>query len=431
MKKNMKAVVISSIAVLLIFSSFVFADTQTSSNIQVSLLRYTPFPAEPGSYVTLTFKIENKASGDANDVRIRLSPEYPFSIDNNSVVRVQNSADTIPIGNNQIVSLGKIPVSQYTVIEYNVRVASDTLEGYKNIKLEYQSQGSSSWEIKTFSILVQGTDRLEVSNVYPAVLVPGKPTDVLFTLNNSGTASINNIVFTWNEKDNKILPLGSGNTKYISSVGPKESVQIPFTLVSDPSVTSGAYNLNTNISYVIGSNISKSISLNVGIFIGGSGVFDVTLQDSASGAISFSVANVGSTPATSVSVRVPEQEEFSVTGPSSSFVGNLNPGDFTIVSFQVISKNQFSGRQNSTSTNPLKLEISYTDTNSNRQTIERDVFISSFQSSTQVRASGGSRSTSAGSGLFLIIIGVVGVVAVILIIKYNSKFKNFLKRDKK
>jgi len=443
MKMKNYAVVLS---MLIMLSASVFAQssyTAPTSNVQVSLLRYTPFPAEPGNYVSLTFEINNVGGGDADNIRLMLTPDYPFSLDNNSTVRVKNSATPTVISPDGIATLGKIPALQYTTVEYNVRLAQDVLEGHKQIQVSYQQGTSNIWATETFDVFVQGTDRLEVSSVTPSILVPGKPENVVFTLKNSGTAFIRDVTFSWDEKDNKILPLGSGNRKYVESIGPHESADIPFTLVADPSATSGVYDLNGNITYTIGSNITKSLSIDIGMFIGGNGDFDVSVQDSQSGTVTLSIANIGSNPTTSVNVKIPDQPNYVAMGPSSSFIGNLNPGEFTLASFQVTPKNardlggNMSARPGAPATNisgfptgTLKVDISYTDTNSNRQLVEKEVTMSALSGNATTRQFG-QASSQGSSGMNLIIVGISGIVLVVVLIKYGRRIRNIFRKKAK
>jgi hypothetical protein len=185
---------------------------------------------------------------------------------------------------------------------------------------------------------------------------------------------------------------------------------VPVTRIADPGVASGVYVLNADMDYTIGSNISKTINLEIGMFVGGSGEFYLSLQESQASAISLSVANIGVNPATSVVVSIPEQQNFTVTGPSSSFIGNLNPGDFTLASFSVVPKG---------SQGMLKVDISYTDTNGRRQTAEKEITITSQEVSGQA-ATTSSGTARSGSGLTLIAIGVVGIIVVILVFRYRK-----------
>ncbi len=364
--------------VMLVLASPAFV-AAASSDIQVSLLKYSPYPAEPGKYLTLTFKIDNSGTSDADNVKLKFSPGYPFYFDKNATVNILNSATKVPIDSGMVAYIGSIPSSQYTTVEYDVLVDTNVFEGSRQLSIWHQAGSGDIWVEDDFDIFVQGTDRLEVSSVTPAILTPGKPTNAVFVLNNTGTASIRDVSFTWAEKSNEILPLGSGNTKYASSIAAGSSAGIPFTLVANPGATSGVYTILANITYTIGSNISKSQSVSIGMFIGGKGEFDVSTQESAAGSLTLSIANIGETTTSSVSVSIPEQDNFAVSGISSSFLGNMNPGDFLTATFQISQKASGSTgfnrstTANRTSSGRLKVDITYTDTNGNRETIEKEV----------------------------------------------------------
>jgi hypothetical protein len=119
------------------------------------------------------------------------------------------------------------------------------------------------------------------------------------------------------------------------------------------------------------------------------------------------VANTGNNPAYSVTVRIPEQDQFAVQGSTSSIVGNLDEGDYTIVSFQITSvgssfrepgaaedgqpfqlseeerqrlRAEFSQR-NATQSRNLQVAIDYTDTTGVRRTVEKTVLIQSMNTS--------------------------------------------------
>ena len=206
--------IIISLAALLFISSTAFA-AQTvynpaSADVQVSLLKYLPYPAEPGGYTTLTLEVENRGNADADNVRLKLSPDYPFSLDPNSTVTILNSANSTPVSSDDTVSLGRLPYWQYTIVEYKIRVAPDALEGYTPIKVWSQTHADDSWLINEFNVFVHGTDQLELS-ISPSILSPGKPTAATFVINNTGTAYIHNLALTWSEANNKVLPLGSGS----------------------------------------------------------------------------------------------------------------------------------------------------------------------------------------------------------------------------
>ncbi|MFA5953352.1 MAG: CARDB domain-containing protein [Candidatus Pacearchaeota archaeon] len=101
--------------------------------------------------------------------------------------------------------------------------------------------------------------------------------------------------------------------------------------------------------------------------------FDLVVQDSTTSEISLAIANIGKNTANSMIVRIPNQEYYRVTGTNGQMVGNLESGDYTIVSFSLtsIGKN---------SENPLIVQIDYTDSIGERRSSQKEVYINSLYS---------------------------------------------------
>ncbi|WP_235283172.1 hypothetical protein [Methanosarcina sp. 2.H.A.1B.4] len=169
-------------------------------------------------------------------------------------------------------------------------------------------------------------------------------------------------------------------------------IQVPF--LDSPN------SIPTNIQYLTfedyESNIN-TIETNAGLFVGGETDFDVSFSESNAGEISLSIANIGNNIAYSVKVSVPKQAGYSTTGSSSTIVGNLEKGDYTITSFNVINT-QAAGtnsedsssagkataapsgnksavtRSAGSGTDPtMKVQIEYTDAKGERITVQKDV----------------------------------------------------------
>ena len=138
--------------------------------------------------------------------------------------------------------------------------------------------------------------------------------------------------------------------------------------------------------------MNTTINTTAGVFVGGETDFDVSFSESDEGEISLSVANVGNNIAYSVKVSVPDQDNYKVSGSSSTIVGNLEKGDYTIASFDVTSTQSagISSEQGapgaakagaeggnltaaSVENNPLKVQIEYTDAKGERITVDKEV----------------------------------------------------------
>jgi hypothetical protein len=293
---------------------------------------------------------------------------------------------------------------------------------------------------------------MELTSVEPSSLSPGEKADISFTIKNSGDSALSNVVFTWSTSGNVILPLGSSNRVLISKIAANSEYNVVSTVSVSPDATPGIYPLTTNIQYYDKSGSSRNTTSISGIEIGGGTDFDVSFQESSAGSVSLSVANIGISSATSVTISVPDQDNFSVSGASSVFLGNLDSGDYTIASFQITSKNTVnmtqtfptrgvpgSGMSDTNVTestlpatkdkiegNLLKVNIYYTDTMGTRQMVQKEVSIDSsssgsFSSQMPTNFRSGSNWLSI---IVYIVIALVGVAIVVVVYK-------FLKRKKK
>jgi len=126
-------------------------------------------------------------------------------------------------------------------------------------------------------------------------------------------------------------------------------------------------------------------------FVGGGTDFDIAFSETSSGQTSFTIANIGSNPASSVSVIVPQQEGWTVSGSNSMIIGNLNTGDYTVASFELQSSQSgmdATGQQKNMTQEELmaqrtqtqgylKIQIAYTDTMGERKLVEKEVSMNS------------------------------------------------------
>jgi hypothetical protein len=191
--------------------------------------------------------------------------------------------------------------------------------------------------------------------------------------------------------DGIILPVFSDDTKYIKYLDVGDSIELNYTVIADVNAEPGLYQLDLSLKYESLINTTSTvIKTKAGVFVGGETDFDVAFSESTQGQTSLSVANTGNNPALSVSVRIPEQDSFRVIGSNSAIIGNLDKGDYTIVSFQIVSgiTSNFSSQsrqrfqqqdlqklreQAGRGSNKLKVVIDYTDTTGERRSVEKNV----------------------------------------------------------
>jgi hypothetical protein len=379
---------------------------------------------------------------DINDLMLEVVPEYPFQL-------VSGETAVKSIGIIQGYEDGS--TANIKIIKYRMLINKDTPAGSYELKVKYYQAGSTSATQKSLSLDVKNRDSAEVLHIDTTTLVPGKQTPMKFTINNVGSAPLRDLTFYWENTDNIILPVGSDNTKQIRYIDIGESQDLEYQVIADTNAVPGLYKLNLYLTYTDNINgTEKKISTIAGMYVGGGTDFDVAFSDNANSQMSFTIANIGSTPANSVSVVIPQQRSWSVSGSNSVIIGNLNKGDYTVASFklQSLTSNQttqnrgtrnntntqgrsmqgqtngssdagFMQRQTNSSSDTLLMQIAYTDTMGERKVVEKEVKIANTGSTNGTMSFQGQRNAvqqasvfSTYSWYFLGIVVLVGGVTV-------------------
>lgn len=381
-----------------------------SQLLSISLINQEPDPAMAGDIVDLRFGIENQGGQNAENVMLEIDPQYPFEpiSGNSTFIEVGTLSPYQTDSNMQVVKCSLRLNSEATAGNYSLNVLV-----YENGK---QDQFSTQ---KTFSIPVGGQNSAEIVYINKTELTPGEQTPIQFVLRNVGSSPLRNVVFSWTSSGDIVLPVGSDNTKYMDYLGVGQEVGLDYNVTADAAATAGLYKLNLSLKYddaITGS--TRQTSTVAGMYVGGGTDFDVSFSESSGGQTSFSVANIGSNPAYSVSVAVPRQSGWSVSGSNSEIIGNLNKGDYTVAGFSLSQSGagqssnrtgqagQFqANRTGSAFANSgyLTVDILYTDTRGQRQVAEKNVSMTGLMGNSSYGAgfssgNGSSRSGQSGRG---------------------------------
>jgi len=330
--------------------------------LDAALVNQFPDPARAGGVVEIRISLENSGQKTLTDIIAELQPQFPFSL-----VPGEETVQIIEI-------LPLSPVEAATkILLYRVLVHPDAPEGKGDLKFRYSLDGGNTWIGQEFSIDVTTKEFAQIIYIDKTRITPGKETDLTFTINNIGKAPLTNMVFSWTEEDDVVLPVSTDNTRYISFLGVGDSIDLKYTVIANPTAERGLYTLDLKLVFDIknesGPPAKEEIKTKAGILVGGGTDFDIAFSESSSGKTSLSIANIGENDATSVTISLPEQEGFVVQGGSSVIIGNLNTGDFTLAIFQLLPTPPVSGQE----TRDLIIEISYTDSFGDRHTIQKSI----------------------------------------------------------
>ena len=367
------------------------SSARTDANIVITGV--TPAELSPGDTKAITLTVKNGGSNDAGQITFNFQESQYISVVGSSSVYI-NSINGWSSKN----------------VVITVHVSEGTPDGSYPLPLtckfsQYYSDGSQGsiteqMPEQTYTIVfrIVGGAIIDVSDVDMAELKPGGETKLKFNITNIGNTPLQNLVFSWNDVEGIILPVYSDNTKYIKYLDVGESTELEYTVVADVNAEAGLYQLDLSLEFETGNGGSREINTTTGVFVSGETDFDLTVSESSGGLTSLSVANTGNNPAYSVTVRVPEQDNFVVRGSTASIVGNLDKGDYTIVSFPITPKSaSFAGtgatnvtqqralseegqrlkesfsQRKAPENNLLKVFIEYTDATGIRRTVEKTV----------------------------------------------------------
>jgi len=399
----MKRMFILSLVIFLLVN--IVSAQSESPVIKVTLLNYDPTPARAGDTVELRLRVENIAGGVAEKVELELMQDYPFTVIDREALKNLETLYAYQTADN------------YINTKYRLKIDKDAVKGQHELKIKYRFN-KGVWITATFNIEITSKEFAQIIYLDKAQLDPGKETEMTFTITNIGSAPLQNMVFSWTEANGIVLPVFSDDTKYIKYLDIGDSAELLYIVIADVNAQPGLYQLDLNLKYESLINTTSTvIKTKAGVLVGGETNFDIAFSESSQGQTSLSVANTGNNPALSVSVKIPEQDRFRVIGSTSSIIGNLDKGDFTIVSFQITPRDNFGdtpsnreeqrqrplggqeqehnvgteGDRFSGGSNNLDVVIEYTDTTGERRSIEKTVPI-------QFRAGGGEGTTGFSGG---------------------------------
>ncbi|MFH1848573.1 MAG: COG1361 S-layer family protein [archaeon] len=379
MKKTFTLLILV-LAITGMFSGLAHADASDTAVVLISLVNQDPDPAIAGDIVDVRIGIENTGGVAAENVMLEFVPQYPF---------------TAVAGESNVKTVGTLRAYQddvdMKIVKFKARVDRDAAAGEYDLKLKRYEQGKDGFgAVRSIPIEVKSRESAEVIHIDKTTLVPGKQTSLKFSIYNVGNAPLRELTFSWVNEDKIVLPVGSDNTKYVKYIAIGEQADLEYQVVADSNADAGLYELALQLTYDDPiSGTDKELNTIAGIYVGGGTDFDVAFSESSSGTTSFTIANIGSNPSFSVSVIVPEQSGWRVTGSNSMIIGNLNTGDYTVASFALQSaqtrqmapsqknatdkEGSLAQRTNMQTSNTLKIQIAYTDTMGKREVVEKEI----------------------------------------------------------
>ena len=390
MKKNKNIIsLIGMILTIFMLSMSATFAADDFSDIRINLVNQDPNPVIAGDIVNVRVGVENWGYGVANDVIIEAISEYPFEVVSKNIEEIGSIQSTDSDSSNM------------QIVKFKLKVSDDIAAGsYELVLKEYSKNTPNVYSEHSVYIDVKSRESLEIVSIDKSEILPGKIETITFDLKNVGSSILRDVLFSWENAENVILPVGSDNSVYIKSIGVGESIKVSFDILSSASAIADLYNLDLKVAYQDSiAEVNTEYLTKAGIYVGGDTSFDLVFDESSMGSFSFTIANIGANNAESVTVRVPSQTGWNINSGSSDIIGNLNKGDYTTLSFELSKLNIDS----------INLIIDYTNTLGNRVSVEKqvDVFTQSSvlgeDGETAVKTGSGSSLRGMSSGVSSIV----------------------------
>jgi hypothetical protein len=224
-------------------------------HLGAAFVNQNPSPANPGEYVDILFKIENRGTNISPNTTVELIPEYPFSL-NPGVSSVQNlgTVNALQIGNDAF------------LVRYKLRVDDDAVNGDNEIKLKYFEGDGSVFNLATFNVSVSNS-----RTDFDVIAQDSTTLAIANTGNNTASAVIVRIPQQQNFRVNGTSATIIGNLN--AGDYTLTTFQIASVRSSNSSIES---NLTVEISYTDTLGIRRTVQNSIPFEFGSSGFGNVT-----------------------------------------------------------------------------------------------------------------------------------------------------------
>jgi hypothetical protein len=396
-----------------------FSAESSFTDVRASLVNQNPSQVIAGDIVELRIGIENWGYQVANNIVIELEEQYPFELISDDIEEIGALQTTNNDGTN------------IQIVKFKLKVDSGISAGEYAVNLNIYSKDTPNIiQEETIMVDIKTKESAEIIYIDKTILIPGKQETMNFVINNVGSSELKDITFSWTNPEGIILPVGSDNSRYVKSIPVGEKVELTYNVIASSNADADLYQLDLILNYENTlANTITTVKTIAGIYVGGGTDFDVVFSEESTTEKSFTVSNIGSNTADSVTVKIPTQNGWKTSAGSSQIIGNLEKGDYTTVSFPVTQTG---------SNNILNLLIEYTNTLGERENETKSITFDEVKTSqtTGENVVGNQRTGGPGNniGTGLSKVGTyfkyIGISIILLIVGIFG-FRTYLKSKKK
>lgn len=373
----MKIALTLSLLTFILCANIVLADNSvifSDNKLKISIIRYEPSPASPGSYFDLWLRAEALYSAysnnDLQNLKIELTPEFPFFL----------SSDE-----NAVKDIGTLKEGSIAEFKYRINVDKDAIEGTNNLKFKYTSTVNTGGLISpSLGIEIQSlAPILLIKNIesIPTQIPPGSTAKVNMTIENLANSLLKDITLSLNlsSTETPISPIGSVTEKRIVKINALSEENVVFDVIVSADAESKVYKIPIKLIYfdALGNEYTKTDI--IGLVVGDKPDITVNIEKSeiikagSSGEVTFNIINKGTVGVKFLNVELKPSNNYEILSTFNEiYVGTLDSDDFETAEFNIYIKNK------GELTFPLILE--YRDANNNKYTQDENVTLRIYSS---------------------------------------------------
>jgi hypothetical protein len=380
-------------------------------------------------YVSANFQLSVEKDAFSKDSAGRLVITGTTQDGAKSVSATLSSGDAAcasVIGSSKIY-VGDVSRGQDFRMEYDIKPASVGVCSF-SLLMDYSDiSGNSMKESLPVSIDVERSDvDFKVTDVSYTSSSPGTAVNVTVSLENLGSAEANDVSVTA-ELSSPFTPIGSSE-RYIGAIGKHEKKDASFRMLVDSSADVKAYEVPLTIDYFDSAGTKYTVKKTIGLALDGKPQLQLFLERSdpmtpgSTGRVTVSIVNKGFAEVKFLSVRLLPSENYGVSLPAESYIGNLGSDATVTEDYEItVNKNASAG------TIPLKLRLQYKESNSNADQIvssDLDINVLSGQEYSSKQSTGGMSMLITGLEALMVLI------VLFLVVSFVSRSGQRSKADK-
>ncbi|MFB6241525.1 MAG: COG1361 S-layer family protein [Candidatus Nanosalina sp.] len=317
-----------SVLILLLIGTVASQRGQTTQ-MDATLLTTDPVPLQTGEDADVTFKVVNRGSTQAENVKVKIIDSYPFKLKPD---RQRNY------------SIGSVTPGEAYYISTDILVNEDASDGSHSLKVRISKQDFS--KIVEIPLEVQGSEiDLNLANLktVPDQLMPGTEDNKLsLSVVNNGEKEAENVVVNLDYPSFLQERSSFSKRQALGNLNPGETKNAEFYFDISKDAPKGPVEISTTLAYTSEDSTAEiEKTENFTAYISGKPQYEVVntssnLVKGKKGKLEVTVMNTGSEESASTRIRVLDSSDLPLSYASSSqYIGTLEPGEKGTAVFEI------------------------------------------------------------------------------------------------